>query len=423
MDYKKHTLKNGLRVITAPMREVKSVTAMIVVGIGSRHEEKEHQGVAHFTEHMMFKGTKKRSTSLAISSELDSLGAVSNAFTSNELIGFYVQGASRHLPHALDVLSDVFLNSKFDEAELERERGVILEERRMDRDNPRDHIGDLYFRLVFGDHPLGWEIVGREETIKGMQREHLVDYVSQWFKAGNSAVVIAGNVDREKTLTEVARLLGRLETGRLSKALPFEAIQKKPKILVENRKTDQTHLALGVKGYSLKHPRRYACSVLNTILGQGASSRLFMEVRERRGLAYYIGSSMLSFTDTGILVASSGVNNKRLKEAISAIVGELQRLREKTVPDKELRKAKEMIRGHLALNLENSGFVARFFVAQELLERKVETPGELVKKIDAVNAEEVREVAKELFVNKRLNLALIGPFKDEARFLSLLDLS
>lgn len=423
MDYKKDTLQNGLRVITAPMREVKSVTAMIVVGIGSRHEEKEHQGVAHFTEHMMFKGTKRRSTSLVISSELDSLGAVSNAFTSNELIGFYVQGASRHLPHALDVLSDVFLNSKFDEAELERERGVILEERRMDRDNPRDHIGDLYFRLVFGDHPLGWEIVGREETIKGMQREHLVDYVSQWFKAGNSAVVVAGNVDREKTLTEVARLLGRLETGRLSKALPFEAIQKKPKILVENRKTDQTHLALGVKGYSLKHPRRYACSVLNTILGQGASSRLFMEVRERRGLAYYIGSSMLSFTDTGILVASSGVNNKRLKEAISAIVGELQRLREKTVPDKELRKAKEMIRGHLALNLENSGFVARFFVAQELLERKVETPGELVKKIDAVNAEEVREVAKELFVNKRLNLALIGPFKDEARFLSLLDLS
>jgi len=422
VNYRKDALKNGLRVITAPMPRLKSVAVMIIVRAGSRGDEKRTRGIAHFVEHTVFKGTEKRPTPLAILSELDGVGAVSSAFTGKELIGFYVRAASEHLPLALDVLSDIFLNPKFPKEEIERERKVILEERRMYLDNPRDHIYDLYFELVFGDHPLGWDIAGEEETIMRIQRSHLVDYVDRWFKPANTAVVVAGDVDRRKAVAEAARLLDKLKTAEPPKIIPFTPSQRGPRVSIERRKTDQTHFVLGVRSYPLDHPCRYACSVLNTILGVGMSSRLFVEVRQKRGLAYYIGSQMLPYTDVGTLFAFGGVNNKRFKEAISITVGELRRLKEKSVPAKELRKAKEMIKGGLALNLESPGFVARFLAEQELLEKRVKSPEELVRKIDAVTAAEVRRVAQELFVAENLNLAIIGSGLEKGRLLSLLDL-
>jgi len=423
MDYQKDTLKNGLRVLIAPMLQVKSVTAMIVAGVGSRFEERQHQGIAHFTEHMMFKGTKRRPTALAIASELEGIGADFNAFTGEELTGFYVKAASKHLPLALDVLSDILLNSKFEEKEIAREKGVILEERRMHRDNPREHIGDLYNKLVFGEHPLGWETVGREETIKAMCREDLLDYTSRWFKPENTVVVVTGDTDREKALAEVRWRLGKLQPAKLSKPLPFKARQGKPEILIEERKTNQTHLALGVRGYPLSHPKKYACAVLNTILGEGMSSRLFLQLREKMGLAYYVGSLMAPYTDTGTLVTFAGVNNQKTGKAVEAIIGELKRLKDKPVPSREISKVKEIIKGELVLSLESSSFVARFLVGQEVLERKIETPEELMKKIDAVAAKEVQGVAREIFVNEGLNLALIGPVKGEKQLLPLLDLT
>jgi len=423
MDYQKDTLKNGLRVLIAPMPQVKSVTAMIVAGVGSRFEERERQGISHFTEHMMFKGTKRRPTALAIASELEGIGADFNAFTGEELTGFYVKAAAKHLPLALDVLSDILLNSKFEEKEIAREKGVILEERRMYRDNPREHIGDLYNKLVFGEHPLGWETVGREETIKAMSRKDLLDYTSRWFKPGNTVVVVTGDTDGEKALAEVRRRLGKLQPAKLSKPLPFKARQGKPEILIEERKTDQTHLALGVRGYPLGHPKKYACAVLNTILGEGMSSRLFLQLREKMGLAYYVGSLTAPYTDTGTLVTFAGVNNQKTGKAVEAIIRELKRLKDKPVPSKEISKAKEMIKGELVLSLESSSFVARFLVGQEVLERKIETPEELMRKIDVVTAQEVQDVAQELFTTEGLNLALIGPVKGEKQLLPLLDLT
>lgn len=423
MDYQKETLKNGLRVITAPMRQVKSVTVMIVAGVGSRFEEKERQGVAHFTEHMMFKGTKRRPTALTIATELDGVGADFNAFTGEELTGFYVKAASKHLSLALDVLSDILLNSKFEEKEIEREKGVILEERRMHRDNPREHIGDLYNKLVFGDHPLGWETVGREETIEALCRGDLLDYTGRWFKPEKIVVVIAGDIDRGKALAEVSRQLGRLKPAKSDKPLPFKAKQEKPVILIEERKTDQTHLVLGVRGYLLGHPKKYACAVLDAVLGEGMSSRLFVRLREKMGLAYYVGSTVVPYTDTGTLATLAGVNNQKVGKAVAAIIGELKQLKIKTVPQREITKAKEMIKGELTLKLESSSFIAQFLVSQEVLERKIETPEELMEKIDAVSAEEVQDVARELFINKGLNLALIGPVKDKSRLSSLLNLS
>jgi len=423
MDYKKDTLKNSLRVITAPMPRLKSVTAMIIVGVGSRYEEKEHQGVAHFIEHMMFKGTKKRPTALAIATEMDRIGAHFNAFTSNELTGFFVKAESSHLPLALDVLSDILLNSKFEPKEIERERGVIVEERRMYLDNPQEYVIDLYDELVYGDHPLGWPTVGREKTIKATTRKNLFDYCQRWYKPGNIVVGIVGGMDQKVAVAEARRYLAKLGEAEWTKPLSFKPKQKKPEILVKSRKTDQTHLALGVRGYPLDHPKKYVYAVLTNILGKGMSSRLFIEIREKRGLAYYIGAFATPYTDTGTLTVLAGVNNRRLGEAIGAIVKELKRLKQDPVPKDELEKAKEMIKGRFALSLESSNAVARFFIAQELLENKIETPEELVKKIEAVTAEEIQEVAQELFVNRGLNLALIGPFKDRNQFLPLLDLS
>lgn len=423
MNFEKDTLKNGLRVITAPMPQVKSVTAMIVVGVGSRYEEKQHQGVAHFIEHMMFKGTKRRPTSLAIATELDGIGANFNAFTGNELTGFYVKAEASHLPLALDVLSDILLNSKFEPKEIERERRVILEERRMYQDNPRDYVTDLFDELVYGDHPLGRPTIGQEKTIKAITREHLCDYCQRWYKPGNIVVGIAGGTDEEAAVAGVRRHLGKLEQAEWAKPSSFKPKQRKPGVLVKGRKTDQTHLILGVRGYRLDHPKKYVYAILTSILGKGMSSRLFIEVREKRGLAYYIGALAIPYTDTGTLAVFAGVNNRRVGEAIEAIIKEFERLKREPVPAKELDKAKEMIRGQLALSFENSSAVARFFVAHELLENKIETPEELMKKIDAVTAEEVQDVAQELFVNKGLNLALIGPFKDETQLLPLLNLS
>jgi len=426
MNFTKNTLKNGLRIITIPMSQLKSVAVMILVGAGSRYEEEERQGVAHFIEHMMFKGTKRRPTPLAVASEMDAMGAEFNAFTAHELTGFYAKSAAKNFARVLDVLVDILLNSRFAEAELKRERGVILEERRMYRDNPRDHIWDLYSELSFGGHPLGWPVIGQERTIRAIERQDFFDYCRRWYKPGNIAVAVAGDISADKAIAEVRRLLGGMVPAEWERAIPFTGTEQlQPRVLLERRKTDQTHLMLGVRGYPLDHPRKHAYTVLNTVLGTGMSSRLFTKVREELGLAYYINSSVLSHTDAGTIFARGGVSNHRVNKALAAIIGEFRRLKEELVDPEELVKAKEMIRGRLALGLESSDDVAEFVVSQEMLKGKIETPEELMKKVDAVTAEEIREVARELFTSETLNLAVVGPYArdDEATFLSLLDLS
>lgn len=420
--FSKKILNNGLRIITTPMPQVKSVAALILVGAGSRYETKETNGLAHFAEHMFFKGTKKRPTSRAISTTIDSVGGVINAFTSQEYTGFWIKAAAEHLSLALDVLADMLLNSKFEPKEINRERGVIIEETNLYLDTPFDYVGNLFMQTLCGDHPLGWNVIGQKKVIRKVSRRDFISYLDSLYHPNNMVVSLAGGIVGEKAQDEVEKFLGNLQKAEPPAFEPFKKFQNKPQLKVHYKKTDQAHFCLGFPAYSIGHKDRFTLSVLNSILGVGMSSRLFIEVRERRGLAYYSSSSVGEHLDTGFLVSQSGVDIKRIDEALKVVLSEFDKLRSKRVGVKELAKAKEIIKGRLVLKLENSSAVAEFFGGQELLERKIRTPEQVIKKIDAVTAADVQRVAREIFVDEGLNLAVIGPFKNESRFEKLLSL-
>ena len=422
MEYKKDTLKNGIRLLTVPMPNREWVTAVIGVGAGGRYEDARTQGIAHFTEHMLFNGTAKRPTSFAISSELDALGAHFNAFTDKEITAYYVKAESKNLPKILDVLTDMVFNSKFDEKEIEKESRVITEELRMYKDEPRSWVQNIYDQLVFAGNPLGWEILGTEKTLSSIQREDFMTYLETWYRARNITVAVAGKIGEEEALAEVREVLGGRGPGEVGELPKFKTAQEEPQVLIEERKADQTHFVLGVRAYHRSHPKREALEVLVSALGGGMSCRLFQEIREKRGLAYYVQAHWQDFSDTGSLQIVAGVNNQKVNDAVAAVLSELKKLKDHPVPAEELKKAKEMLRGDLVLGLESTSGACSYFLGQEVLEGKIETPDEKLKKIDAVTAEDTQAVARELFVDAGLNLALIGPFTNHNRFLSLLRL-
>lgn len=423
MRFRKDTLKNGVRLLVSPMSHLDSVAVMIGVGAGSRYEEKRVPGVAHFIEHMMFKGTKKRPTALAISSEIDSIGARFNAFTDKEFTIYYAKAAAKNLPKILDLLTDIIFHSKFDSQEIEREKGVILEELRMYRDTPQRWVAHIYNRLLFGDHPLGWDILGTEQILPAVKREDFITYLDSWYRSENIVVAVAGKIEERRALRETWEILGRLNKKDVQPPLRYKSSQKEPAITLEERKIDQTHFILGLRAYHRGHPNREKLEILATILGGGASSRIFDAIRGKRGLAYYVGAGWEPFSDTGSVLIWAGVNTARSEEAIKAVLEELQKLKEKQVPANELKKVKEMLRGNLFLGIESTDGACSYLLTQEVLEGKIETPEEKLRKVDAVTAEDVRGVAQELFVTKGLNLALIGPFSDPNRFRKLLKLS
>jgi len=424
VDYQKDILKNGVRLITVPMPHLGSVTAMIGVGAGGRYENTRTQGIAHFTEHMLFDGTTKRPTSFEISSELESLGAHFNAFTDKEITAYYVKAEAKNLSKVLDVLTDMVFNSKFDPKEIEKESRVITEELRMYRDEPRTWVQSiLYDRLVFGDTPLGRDLIGTEETLSSLKREDFLAYLEEWYRPHNLVVTVAGRINEKEALAEVREVLGEREPGEVKKLPRFASAQKEPQILIEERKTDQTHFVLGLRAYRRSHPKREALEILISALGGGMSSRLFQEIREKQGLAYYVEAGWQDFSDTGSLQIVAGVNNQKVNDAVTAVLAELKKIKDLPIPVPELRKAKEMLRGHLVLGLESTNGACSYFLGQEVLEGKIETPEEKLKKIDAVTAADVQKVAQEIFVTNGLNLALIGPFSDSDRFRRLLALS
>lgn len=422
MQYTKETLANGIRLIMVPMPHLESVAVMIGVGAGSRFEDKKAQGLAHFTEHMLFKGTARRPSALAISTELESLGAYFNAFTDKEITAYYTKSASKNFPKIWDILTDIVFNSLFDPEKIKKEAGVIIEELRMYRDEPRNWVHTLYDRLLFGDHPLGWEVLGIEETLKGIEREDFLSYLKNWYRSANLVIGVAGKFGEEEVSQLVASELEEHPREEAGKPLTFLNKQSQPEVNLENRQTDQTHFALGIRAYHRAHPNREKLEVLTTILGGGASCRLFEEIREKRGLAYYVGAGWEDFADAGSIQIIAGVNNARVDEAVQATLGELQKLKDERVSEEELKKVKEMIRGSLLLGLESTNGACAYFLMQEVLEGKIETPDVKLKKVDAVTAEDVQKVAQELFVTKHLNLALIGPQKDPAPLKNLLSL-
>ena len=423
MKYEKIVLKNGLRVILAPMKETQTMTVLMMTGTGSRYETRKQNGLSHFLEHMFFKGTTKRPTSLSITEELDAIGGDYNAYTSKDRTGYYAKVDAKHASVALDVVSDIFLNSKIDQEEIDRERGAILQEYNMYEDTPRRKIGDMFEELLYGDTPLGWDIIGTKENINTFKRADFMKYVKQHYIASNVVVGVAGNFDVDHMKKELPKVFKDIRVGKPSHFSLQKENQKKPALLVKHKKTDQTHLVLGVRAFGFEHPDKYALSVLSTILGGNMSSRMFISVRERKGLAYNVSTFSDTNVDVGYLATQCGVEHKNLEETITTVLEEYKKISQELVPEKELKKAKEYIKGSAVMHLESSDEVVSYLVDQELIKNRILVPEEVFAKIDAVTAEDVLRVAKTIFVDKNLNLAIIGPHKQSKKLEQLLKMS
>jgi predicted Zn-dependent peptidase len=424
MKYNRTTLQNGLRIITVPMPSFESATVLVMVGAGSRYETRKNNGISHFFEHMAFKGTEKRPTAMDISSLIDGMGGEFNAFTGKEYTGYYIKSAKTNIGTSLDVLSDMLMHSKLDPVEIEKEKGVILEEKNLYEDTPMRNIGDIYERLLYGDTPMGWDIVGTEEVIRAITREDFMQYMGSLYSAHNMTVVIAGGIDEDKAKSEIAKYFEQMKKFDSASYQPIVEAQKKPAVYIKEKKTEQIHIALGVRTVDLHSEERHALSVLSAIFGGGMSSRLFHEVRERRGLAYYVRSSSDHYMDAGSLVSVAGIDPKRVTEAIQVMVEEYQKANQGTlkITKDELKKAKEFLKGHLVLELEDSRAVAGYYAHQELLEKEILNPDQVLAKIEAVTIDDVDAVAKKYFVNEGLNLALIGNFSNRQALEELLKL-
>src|SRR5215218_4092144 len=419
--FERTTLDNGLRLLTASLPQVASTTVFVFFAAGSRYETEKTNGIAHFAEHMFFKGTDRRPTARDIGMAIDGIGGEFNAFTGKEYTGYYVKCASQHQGIAFDVLTDMLRHSKFEEEEIEREKGVIIEEMNMYFDTPRDYIGGVYDDLLYGDQPIGWDIIGRKETVRGATRQTFLDYISQWYKPSRMVVGIAGRLDAG-VQAEVERLFGDLEPGETGSPPPLQPLPNGsgPHVKVHTKQSDQAHLVVGVPSKPLDHPDRYNLQVLATVLGGGMSSRLFTEVRERRGLAYYVYAINHSYTDAGSLHAQAGVDISRIDEAVTTIRDELKRIVDEKVPADELDKAKNFAKGRFVLQLENPQGLILFGLRREVLEGQATEPDDVLAGIDAVTAEDVQRVAQEVLGTNALRLALIGPFDDAERFERLL---
>mgnify|MGYP001602510960 CR=1 FL=1 len=399
------------------MPSFESSTVLVMVGAGSRYETRQNNGISHFLEHMAFKGTKNRPSAIEISTLIDGIGGEFNAFTSKEVTGYYIKSSANHMGLCMDVLSDMLTNSLLNPKEIDKERGVILEEINLYEDTPARKISDIYERLLYKDTPMGWDISGEKDIIKKIQREDFLKYMDSFYSADNITVVAAGGIDTIKVETLVDKYFGKMKRFNTLKYAKVLESQKKPELLIRNKKTEQVHIAIGVRTVPNEHPDRYPLSILAAILGGGMSSRLFHEVREKRGLAYYVRSSLECYQDCGSLVSMAGVDPKRAEEAVAVILEEYQKVQSSKfkVQSSELKKAKEFLKGHLVLELEDSRAVAGFFGSQELLEKKIDTPEEVIEKINEVTIDQVRNVAKRYLVSKGLNLAAIGNFNPSTR--------
>jgi len=418
--FKKRVLENNLRIITIPVKNTRAVTFLVFVGAGSKYETKEINGTSHFLEHMFFKGTQKRPSTLKIAETLDRIGGEYNAFTTKEATGYWAKVALKYQDIALDWISDIFLNSKLEEKEIEREKGVIIEEINMYLDTPVSYIHDLWNEALYGDQPAGWKVIGEKENILQMDRKKIVDYLKNHYSASNTIIGVAGNINPSIIEKKVKKYFENINKTIPQQKIKVKEKQEKPASLVYFKETDQTHLCLGVRAYDIFHPKRYALGLLATILGGNMSSRLFISVRERRGLAYYISTGANNTTDTGYLVTSAGVDHKNVEEVIKLILKEYQSFKDKLIAGEELKKAKDYLKGTMSLSLESSDSQAFFYAEQELLKKEILKPEDIFKKIDGVSVNDIKKVAEDIFKPEKLNLALIGPFKEKEKFNKLL---
>ena len=416
MNYHKKVLKNGLRIITVPMKDNPTVTVLVMVEAGSKYEKKEQAGISHFLEHMCFKGTEKRPQAIKISEELDSIGAQHNAFTGQEYTGYYAKAHPKHLDTILDVVSDIYQNPVLDPTEIQKEKGVIIEEINMYRDMPQHHVHSLMMELLYGEQPAGRDIAGTKETVSATTREDFIQYRAKHYVAEATTVIVSGNIDTKEINKSVEKAFRDIPTRKKVGKEKVSEKQTAPQIFVHNKKGEQTHLVLACRGYDAYDKRLPAVKVLRTILGGGMSSRLFHKLRNEMGVCYYVSAHHTAFTDHGFFDISIGVDNTRVHEVIKVVLAECKRLTENLVEKTELQKAKEYIAGGLYLGLESSDSLAEYYGFQEIMRKDLKKPEEVIDDLKKVTAQDVQKVAKDIFQDKNLNLAIIGDFQSKEEF-------
>ncbi len=422
-DYQLHTFDSGLRLVTVPMQGVKTATVLVLVGTGSKYESREINGISHFLEHMMFRGTAKRPHYLDISKELDSIGASYNAFTSKECTGYHASASAEKLDVITDVVYDIFLNSLVSEEAIKIEKGAVIEEINMRKDDPQQYIGRLFEKLLYGDQPAGWEVAGEKETIERLQRKDFVDYFHTHYIARNTVVAVAGNIDPDQVRNKITTIFSDIRQGNSVGKVPVHESQKIPSVLLNHRTTDQAYVTLGYRAYNMFDDRKYPLGILRMVLGGGMSSRLFDEVRSKRGLAYYIYADQTNYTDSGYFEVGTGLNKEKVHEGIEVILAEVEKVKHEGITAQELQRAKDKVEGRLVLALETSESVAGAYAEPVLFHGRVLTPEEELDKIKHVTLEDVRSVAQDIFRREHLNMALIGPYEDEQPFMEVLKVS
>lgn len=420
MKFSKKVLHNGLKVITVPMKDNPTVTVLVLVETGSKYEGKKVSGISHFLEHMCFKGTEKRPKAIDISKELDALGSQYNAFTAQEYTGYYAKSDAKHFKQIFDVVSDIYLNSTFPDTEIQKEKGVIIEEINMYEDMPQRHVQDLVMKLLYGNQPAGWNIAGEKKNILNMKRKDFVLYKNQHYLPEATVIIVAGRVTEKEVMNEAKKIFNKIPRGNKIQKLKTKDVQNNPKALIKFKKTDQTHFVLGIRSYDLWNSKNPALMVLGGLLGGGMSSRLFQKLREEMGVGYYVRAYNDAYTDHGFFQISAGVDNKRINEVLEAVLGECKKLKIKKVSEEELNKVKEYLIGNMKLSLESTDDIANFFGGQELLKHEIYNIEYKAREIRKVTASQIKNLANNIFIDKKLNLALIGPFKESSNFLKIL---
>ena len=414
--FESYRLKNKAKLILVPLKDTKSVTVLVMYPVGSRYETEKLSGVSHYIEHLMFKGTKKRKNTFILTREIDRLGAHYNAFTGKEYTGYYIKTDARYLKKAADILSDMLFNSKFEAQEMEREKQVIVEEIRMYNDNPLMNIDNIFESVMYDGSALGRDIAGTEKHVLNYKRAEVLNYRNKYYQPENQVVVVAGGIDNN-TKTVVEDFFGGHNNAKASSRTfsPFKLgpSAKDKRIVVQEKQTDQAQLMIGFPAFPRNHKSNPAVAAMNTILGGSMSSRLFIQIRERRGLAYMVRSGVDNFRDTGYFYVRAGLETKNINKALGVIDSELEKIVKKGVTKRELKDAKTHIRGSLTLSLEDSSTQANWYAGESIFKDKIKTPEEKMTEIDNVSNDDIKAVADKIFKLNRKRVAVIGNIKKE----------